>query len=530
MRQGPFAAIRAATAALAFAAVCSSTAPAVAQDPADGKRVLIFTGTTGYRHAGSGTITNSTQAIHPAALQAIQSQLQAAGVASDWEDCNGYAIPPAEPTANQCNHPDKTPRIFSPENLARYDAVYFMNASSKWAGGNASQRQGVLFGGDERAAIIDFVNNGGGIAANHNAVDMGAGQVTWPWWDGGGGYSAVGSLMPGHAATSSTSNLAPFIREDHSHASTASMELPWLVGDEHYNFSTNVRGAAHILATFDESAYNPGRNAMGADHPISWCKPYDGGRVWLTGIGHFAIRYTEGTPSSNNNLVKHLVGGIGWAAGAMGSHDDCDYDDTLAPSTSHSVDPASPSGTNGWYTAAPEVTLRAVDDTGHTAAAGVETEYRVGASGEFTKYTGPFTVEGEGARTVQYRSIDTSGNVEAIKEVTLQVDSADPTVEHSFQKHGAFTVDDGGAQLTLTAADATSGVDTVEYSTDGGATWTTYTGTVTFTKGGEFVRPNRYVHTVQYRATDLAGNVSEPRTVTFQVIGAACPPNKQDPC
>jgi hypothetical protein len=503
-------------------------APALAQEPEDGKRVLIYTGTTGYRHAGSGTITNNTQAIHPAAVGAIQSQLAAAAVDSDWEDCNGYAIPPAAPAVGQCNHPDKNPRVFSAENLANYDAIYFMNASSKWAGGNASQRAGVLFDTDQRNAIVQFVNNGGGIAANHNAVDMGAGQVTWPWWDGGGGYSAVGSLMPGHAATSSTSNLAPFIREDDAHPSTATMELPWLVGDEHYNFSTNVRGAAHVLATFDESAYNPGRNAMGDDHPISWCKPYDGGRVWLTGIGHFAIRYTEGTPSSDNNLVKHLVGGIGWAAGAMGSHDDCDYDDTLPPLTTHSVSP--PNGTGGWYTSAPEVALNAVDDSGHTAAADVETEYRIGTSGEFGEYTGPFTVAGEGARTVQYRSVDASGNVEATRELTLQVDTVAPTVEHRFQKDGAFTIDDGGAQLTLTADDGTSGVGSIEYSTDGGATWTTYAGAVTFTNGGEFVRPNRYVHTVEYRATDAAGNVSAARTVTFEVIGAACPPTKKDAC
>jgi Trehalose utilisation len=506
--------------------------PASAQAPDDGKRVLVYTGTTGYRHAGSGTITNSTQAIHPTAIGSIQSQLAAGGIASDWEDCNGYAIPPATPTAGQCNHPDKNPRIFSPQNLARYDAIFFMNASSKWAGGNASQRQGVLFDTDQRNAIIQFVNAGGGIAANHNAVDMGAGQTTWSWWDGPGGYSAVGSLMPGHATTSATSNLAPFVREDPAHPSTATMELPWLVGDEHYNFSTNVRGAAHVLATFDESypGYNPGRNAMGADHPISWCKPYDGGRIWLTGIGHFAIRYTEGTPASNNNLIKHLVGGVGWAAGAMGDADDCDYDDTLPPLTTPSVSPSSPDGTNGFYTATPEVALTAVDDSGQTAAAGITTEYRIGTSGTFAEYTTPFVVGGEGERIVQYRSVDAAGNVEATKELTLQVDTVVPTVGHSFQKDGAFTIDDGGAQLTLTADDATSGVASIEYSTDGGQTWTTYTGTVTFTKGGEFVRPNRYRHTVDFRATDLAGNVSDASSVTFEVIGAACPPQKQDPC
>jgi type 1 glutamine amidotransferase len=520
------------SAALAFGAATAALlmpGPALAQRP-DTKRVLIFTGTTGYRHGGSGTIGTGTQAIHPTVLSSIQAKLAEAGIASDVEDCNGYAIPPADPAVGQCNHADKTPRIFSPENLTRYDAIFLMNASSRWGGGNASQRAGVLFGPAERQAIIAFVNRGGGIAANHNALDMGAGVTTWPWWDGPNGYSAVGSVMPGHAATSSTSNLAPFIREDESHPATASMQLPWLVGDEHYNFRTNVRGAAHVLATFDESAYNPGGNRMGPDHPISWCKRYDGGRVFVTGIGHFAIRYTEGPTLGDNNLMKHLVGGIGWAAGALGNVGDCDYADTLAPLTTHAVEPSAPNGTNGWYTTAPTVSLSAVDDTGQTAASGVVSEYRIGTDAAFARYTGTVPVTGEGASTVQYRSTDRTGNVEATKEVTLKVDSVAPTVEHRFQKNGAFTIDDGGAQLTLAAADQTSGVESIQYSTDGGESWKTYTETVTFTRSDTFVRPNRHRHTVRYRAVDAAGNVSEPESVSFEVLGPACPPTKKDPC
>ena len=64
-----------------------------------------------------------------------------------------------------------------------------------------------------------------------------------------------------------------------------------------------MRGDHHVLATFDERTYNPGVNARGQDHPITWCKLYDGvnvddgstrtpqryrdGRAWVTGMGHF---------------------------------------------------------------------------------------------------------------------------------------------------------------------------------------------------------------------------------------------------
>ena len=107
------------------------------------------------------------------------------------------------------------------------------------------------------------------------------------------------------------------------------------MGDEHYNFQRNVRGSHHVLATLDERTYNPGANGKGQDHPISWCKLYDGadindntgtnkayrdGRIWVTGMGHFGASYTEN--GGNNPLIKQIVGGTAWAAGG-GKKTDC---------------------------------------------------------------------------------------------------------------------------------------------------------------------------------------------------------------
>ena len=47
---------------------------------------------------------------------------------------------------------------------------------------------------------------------------------------------------------------------------------------------------------------------MGANHPISFCKDYQGGRSFYTGLGN--------TPESfNASLQTHLGGAIDWAAG-----------------------------------------------------------------------------------------------------------------------------------------------------------------------------------------------------------------------
>jgi hypothetical protein len=75
----------------------------------------------------------------------------------------------------------------------------------------------------------------------------------------------------------------------------------------------------------------------------------------------------------------------------------------------------------------------------------------------------------------------------------------------------------GTATVTLTATDAQSGVDSVEYSLDDGA-WTAYTGPVVVGTAGP--------HSARYRATDNAGNVSAEKTVTFTVVepgSDACP-------
>jgi hypothetical protein len=299
------------TAAL-ISVLAIGVAPAAAKKES---RVLLYTGTTGYRHADA--INNGRPVV--------QAALERAGYAVDWEDCNDNGGNPGN-----CDHPSANPRVFTKQNLQRYDAILLFNASASWAGGG---KTGPLWDAAQRAAIIRFVQKGGGIAANHNATDMGAGVVSWDWWDGGQ-ESVVGSLMRGHARTD-LNNVADVHVEDPYHLSTATLPPVFGFGDEHYNFVRSVRGTHHVLLTLDESSYDPGPNAMGADHPISWCKSYDGknvldgtgtfrrykdGRTWVTGMGHFGASYTAN--GGDNELVRQLVGGVRWVAGE-GRRSDC---------------------------------------------------------------------------------------------------------------------------------------------------------------------------------------------------------------
>ncbi|MBE2317691.1 PKD domain-containing protein [Solirubrobacter sp. CPCC 204708] len=283
-------------------------AAASAQDTA---KVLIYSGTTGYRHAGS------SEAIQPAVVELIQAKLQAAGVASDYRTCSGHGT--GSGTLPGCrNTTVGNPAIFTPANLAQYDAIFFWQASSLNRGDTTSPQ---LFTVPEQQAIEAFARAGGGIAAMHASVTMGAGAVTWPWWDGPGD-SAIGALMPGHSATDS-SNIATVEVSDRHHPSTKDLPDSYRFGDEHYTFSSNVRGTHHVLMTLDEESYNVGNGVtrMGADHPIAWCRMYEGARIWSSSLGHFSAAYLEN--GGDNNLLKHLVGGVRYVAGLAGKDSDC---------------------------------------------------------------------------------------------------------------------------------------------------------------------------------------------------------------
>ncbi|MFD4421091.1 ThuA domain-containing protein [Agromyces sp. NPDC058484] len=242
---------------LAIGVVVGVAAPAQAHD---GAHVLIFTKTTQFRH---------TDAIDKG-TPLITAALEAEGM--------------------EVTHTEDSTK-FNDTDLAGYDAIIMFQAS------------GDPWNADQRAALERYQQAGGGIVAIHNATDM---RGNYPWWD-----NLVGSLMPGHAATGTDPGQPGVVRiEDDTHPSTEHFdESRWQRSDEWYNFSNNVRGTAHVLASMDESTYAPGSNAMGYDHPISWCKPYDGGRAWATAMGHFGSHYQD------EKFMKHIVGGVKYAAG-----------------------------------------------------------------------------------------------------------------------------------------------------------------------------------------------------------------------
>ncbi|MGV9729083.1 OmpL47-type beta-barrel domain-containing protein [Streptomyces albogriseolus] len=192
-------------------------------------------------------------------------------------------------------------------------------------------------------------------------------------------------------------------------------------------------------------------------------------------------------------------------------------DDTTPPETSATVD--GEKNADGHYIDMATVTVTA-SDTG----SGVNTiEYALGADGAWQPYAGPVMVHEAGTHTVRYRATDKAGNVAAEKSVAFTVVAAPPqdttppatgvTVQGTKNSDGAYV---GRATVTVSADDrhGGSGVARVEYSLDAGP-YLAYTAPVVVDRAGR--------HTVAYRATDEAGNTSEPLTVSFTVVSGGVP-------
>ena len=221
----------------AAAAVTGMALPAGAQAQGQGKKILIYTGTTGFRH------TDGINGGRPI----IQSRLEGLGYTVAWEDCSSRATLEINLRPTHCNHPNQNPRVFTSANLAQYDAIVFLNSSWSWGGGGDAAT-GPLLEGSQKDALVGYLQNGGGIAAIHNMTDAAAGGSAWDWWDGSPN-SVIGTTMPGHAATNATGNAATVQVADNNHLSTKDLPDTWTIADEHYNYLRNVRGGHHVLAT-----------------------------------------------------------------------------------------------------------------------------------------------------------------------------------------------------------------------------------------------------------------------------------------
>ena len=128
-------------------------------------------------------------------------------------------------------------------------------------------------------------------------------------------------------------------------------------------------------------------------------------------------------------------------------------DDTTPPVTLCSLDPAEPDGENGWYVGSVTVFLNATDDL-----SGVNiTRYRLDGL-PWETYTEPFLLEKQGAGImIEYYSVDNAGNVEPVKNRSIDRDTTKPIMNLEVNVLGSPFFD-WIFILTVTASDDLFGI------------------------------------------------------------------------
>jgi PKD repeat protein/type 1 glutamine amidotransferase len=183
---------------------------------------------------------------------------------------------------------------FTDAGLAPYKAVVFLNTT------------GDVLDASQEAAFEKYFRAGGGFLGIGSAITTEPGSAFFT--------NILGTRAAGDPTTA---QLATVKVADRGHAA-GGKALPerWERTDRWYNFdpATTLRGVSHIIATVDENTY-VGGNTMALDtprtndHPVVWCKDYQGGRSFYTAMGNTAEGF------ANADFRNHLGGAVQWAAG-----------------------------------------------------------------------------------------------------------------------------------------------------------------------------------------------------------------------
>ncbi|OEV04153.1 ThuA domain-containing protein [Streptomyces oceani] len=259
---------------------------AATEDP----RILVFSKTEGFRH---DSIPDGITAL------------------TELGDEHGFTVDATEDAGR-----------FTTKNLERYATVVFLSTT------------GDVLNAQQQRAFEDYVQEGGGYVGVHAAADT---EYDWPFYG-----ELAGAYFDSHPPVQP----ATVRVEDHAHPATAHLPHEWQRTDEWYNYRSNPRDRARVLASLDEDSYTGG--TMDGDHPIAWCQEYEGGRAFYTGSGHTKESFAD------DAFRQHLLGGVRYATGATQA--DCRPEQGYTPLTG-------PGDTDGWQQAGPGSFRQAEDGT-----------------------------------------------------------------------------------------------------------------------------------------------------------------------
>jgi len=229
-------------------------APASAATQPVKPSILIFSGSTGFRH---DSIPDGIRAVSALAAK------------------RGLTVVASE-----------DPAIFSATSLKRFRAIVLLscttdpkNPASEW------------LVGDRREALQQFVRNGGGVLAIHAAADS---HYNWPWYT-----RMIGAHFARHPEGTPRGEVTVVAPGD-----PTMRGLSRTIGrvDEWYYFE-DYDPVSKVLVTLDpqsigEKDVNP--------NPVAWSRQINDGRIFYTAMGHTKESYSDPW------FLQLLAGGLDW--------------------------------------------------------------------------------------------------------------------------------------------------------------------------------------------------------------------------
>ena len=173
----------------------------------------------------------------------------------------------------------------------------------------------VLFSEDQREAVLGFLRAGKGIAGAHAGLD-----AFYEWEE----YKAMvgGGLFESHPWTEHVD----IVVEEKNNPATAHFGDSFSIRDEIYVLDENPRWNARVLMSLDMDSVEPEADSRGNyrnDYPISWIREHEGGRVFITKLGHFPDVWTS------PDFLQHVLQGLRMVAGRI----DADFSGKMVKET-----------------------------------------------------------------------------------------------------------------------------------------------------------------------------------------------------
>jgi uncharacterized protein len=158
---------------------------------------------------------------------------------------------------------------------------------------------------ESQKAFEKYIKKGkGGWIGFHHPALLGVfdGYPMWQWFSWFMGNIEFKKHIPGGTE-------ALLTVEDQNHPLMKNVPASFITKDEWYIYNQSPRANVHVLASIDESTYNPAKDVKMGDHPVIWTNEHVKAKNIYIAMGHFPELFND---ESFTTIFRNA---IFWAVG-----------------------------------------------------------------------------------------------------------------------------------------------------------------------------------------------------------------------